>query len=204
LSLVYVSSNPSSDRPDYRPPAFWRRPASSSVCAGVYQSLHSLADLRVHGAPRICRLFHVAARALQQGRPAWSCPGCPAAHTHRLINDIVLEGNRPRLKAGPQPLRALPALHARGATDTAPIERLLAALAQCPGSRGPGAQRARFGAQCSIPSASSSRTSRGGCRASRLGADVIPTSFPSPLVRDLRQLSWPARRHTTRPPYSAR
>jgi hypothetical protein len=47
LSPVYVSSNPSSNRPDYRPPT---GPAAGPPPAGgstVYQSLHSLADLRV-------------------------------------------------------------------------------------------------------------------------------------------------------------
>jgi hypothetical protein len=67
-----------------------------------------------------------------QGTTCVELPCAPRQPHTRLINDIVLEGNRPDPEGRPQPLRAPPALHARGGADTAPIERLLAALAQGP------------------------------------------------------------------------
>lgn len=106
------------------------------VAHGVYQSLHSLADLRVFMQHHVFAVwdFMSLLKALQRELTCVEVPWVPRGNpaTRRLINDIVLEEETdvdPEGRPASHFELYLRSMRECGA-DTAPIERLLAALAQ--------------------------------------------------------------------------
>ncbi|OWP63723.1 heme oxygenase [Hymenobacter amundsenii] len=106
------------------------------VAHGVYQSLHSLADLRVFMEHHVFAVwdFMSLLKALQRELTCVELPWVPRGNpaTRRLINDIVLEEETdldPEGRPSSHFELYLRAMRECGA-DTAPAERLLAALAQ--------------------------------------------------------------------------
>ncbi|GAB2775332.1 hypothetical protein HNQ93_002113 [Hymenobacter luteus] len=105
------------------------------VAHGVYQSLHSLADLRVFMQHHVFAVwdFMSLLKALQRELTCVEVPWVPRGNpaTRRLINDIVLEEETdvdPEGNPASHFELYLRSMRECGA-DTAPIERLLAALA---------------------------------------------------------------------------
>ncbi|RSK35959.1 DUF3050 domain-containing protein [Hymenobacter metallilatus] len=105
------------------------------VAHGVYHSLHSLEDLRVFMQHHVFAVwdFMSLLKALQRELTCVEVPWVPRGNpaTRRLINDIVLEEETDVDSDGNPASHFelyLRAMHECGA-DTAPIERLLAALA---------------------------------------------------------------------------
>ncbi|GGG52830.1 DUF3050 domain-containing protein [Hymenobacter glacieicola] len=106
------------------------------VAHGVYQSLHSLPDLRVFMQHHVFAVwdFMSLLKALQRELTCVQVPWVPRGNpaTRRLINDIVLEEETdvdPEGNPASHFELYLRSMRECGA-DTAPIERLLAALAQ--------------------------------------------------------------------------
>jgi hypothetical protein len=102
----------------------------------VYQSLHSLDDLRVFMQHHVFAVwdFMSLLKALQRELTCVEVPWVPRGHpaTRRLINDIVLEEETdvdPEGRPTSHFELYLRSMRECGA-DTAPIERLLAALAE--------------------------------------------------------------------------
>lgn len=105
------------------------------VAHGVYQSLHSLSDLRVFMQHHVFAVwdFMSLLKALQRELTCVEVPWVPRGNptTRRLINDIVLEEETdvdPEGNPASHFELYLRSMRECGA-DTAPIERLLAALA---------------------------------------------------------------------------
>ncbi|MBD2715810.1 DUF3050 domain-containing protein [Microvirga sp. STR05] len=105
------------------------------VAHGVYQSLHSLHDLRVFMEHHVFAVwdFMSLLKALQRELTCVEVPWVPRGNpaTRRLINDIVLEEETdvdPEGRPASHFELYLRAMRECGA-DTAPIEKLLAALA---------------------------------------------------------------------------
>ncbi|UOQ76086.1 DUF3050 domain-containing protein [Hymenobacter sp. 5516J-16] len=106
------------------------------VAHGVYQSLHSLSDLRVFMQHHVFAVwdFMSLLKALQRELTCVDVPWVPRGNpaTRRLINDIVLEEETdvdPEGNPASHFELYLRSMRECGA-DMAPIERLLAALAQ--------------------------------------------------------------------------
>ncbi|MBT9393343.1 DUF3050 domain-containing protein [Hymenobacter sp. NST-14] len=112
-------------------------PARAQLVAhGVYQSLHSLEDLRVFMQHHVFAVwdFMSLLKALQRDLTCVTVPWVPRGNpaTRRLINDIVLEEETdvdPEGRPASHFELYLRAMRECGA-DTAPVERLLGALAQ--------------------------------------------------------------------------
>lgn len=106
------------------------------VAHSVYQSLHSLSDLRVFMQHHVFAVwdFMSLLKALQRELTCVDVPWVPRGNpsTRRLINDIVLEEETdvdPEGNPASHFELYLRSMRECGA-DTAPVERLLAALAQ--------------------------------------------------------------------------